>query len=168
MLDDLAIDLAVRRRAACGEGPLWDPQNGVVLWVDIIAGEILSTDYATGATTALRYPGMVGAATHRAQGGFAAAVESGFVALTAQGEVERRVDCLGEGVRMNDAKVDPRGVYWAGSCAYDFAEGRGELWRLDEDWNAERVLADLTQPNGLGGALRETRSTSSTRKHALF
>jgi sugar lactone lactonase YvrE len=50
---------------------------------------------------------------------------------------------------MNDAKVSPNGDFWAGSCAMDFAEGAGGLWKLDADWNATLVLADLTQPNGL-------------------
>ena len=141
--------VVVQRRAECGEGPVWDAAAGVLHWVDIIPGEILRTDPATGETTVTSYPEMVGAAAQRAGGGIVAAVASGFVGFDRSGVVDHRVDCLAEGVRMNDAKVDPNGRFWAGSCAMDFAEGAGGLWMLDEQWNATLVLDGLTQPNGL-------------------
>lgn len=147
---DPQVDIAVQRRAACGEGPLWDPSTAAVHWVDIINGEILTTDYDTLQTSTIDYPEMVGAAAPRHNSGFVAAVATGFVGISRTGEVTERVDCLPGDVRMNDAKVDPRGRYWAGSCAYDFADGRGGLWRLDQDWNVELVISGLTQPNGLG------------------
>lgn len=150
MLDQGRLDIAVSRRAECGEGPLWDADAGAVHWVDIIAGEILTTDFATGETASISYPAMVGAAAPRAWGGFVAAVTTGFVGIAPDGDVTHRVDCLDDGIRMNDAKTDPNGIYWSGSCASDFAEGRGGLWRLDEDWQATLVLSGLTQPNGMG------------------
>lgn len=144
-----AAALAVRRRAECGEGPVWDASAGAMHWVDIVRGEILRTDPATGETTATRYPEMVGAVAQRADGGLVAAVASGFVGFDAAGEIDHRVDCLPNGIRMNDAKVDPKGRFWAGSCAMDFAAGRGGLWMLAPDWSATLVLDHLTQPNGL-------------------
>jgi sugar lactone lactonase YvrE len=141
--------LVVSRRAECGEGPVWDGAAGVLHWVDIVRGEILRTDPETGTTSATAYPEMVGAVAQRRDGGVVAAVASGFAGLDASGSVDRRVDCLTEGIRMNDAKVDPAGRFWAGSCAMDFAEGRGGLWMLSPDWTATLVLDGLTQPNGL-------------------
>jgi sugar lactone lactonase YvrE len=128
---------------------VWDAAAGVVHWVDIIEGEILRTDPATSTTTRIVYPEMVGAVAQRRDGGLVAAVASGYVGLDAAGTVDRRVDCLGSGIRMNDAKVDPHGRYWAGSCAMDFAAGQGGLWMLDADWTATLVVDGLTQPNGL-------------------
>ncbi|MFV0426918.1 MAG: SMP-30/gluconolactonase/LRE family protein [Beutenbergiaceae bacterium] len=165
------VEVAVRARAECGEGPLWDPDANAVHWVDILAGKILTTDYLDGSTSVISYPQMVGAAAPRAHGGFVGAVASGFVAISQAG-ITQRIDCLPEGIRMNDAKVDPAGRYWAGSCAYDFAEGKGGLWRLDQEWNAELILSSLTQPNGLGwspdGAtfyLVETQARTLHRYH---
>ncbi len=150
MLERIQIDVAVSRRAECGEGPVWDAPANVVHWVDILGCEILSTDLATGATTAIPYNEMVGAAAPRREGGFVAAVASGFAGIGTDGTITHRVDCLPEGVRMNDAKTDPGGRFWAGSCAMDFANGKGALWRLDEHWDATLVLSDLTHPNGMG------------------
>ncbi|QIG39428.1 SMP-30/gluconolactonase/LRE family protein [Microbacterium sp. 4R-513] len=141
--------VAVQRRAECGEGPVWDAAAGVLHWVDIIPGEILRTDLDTGRTTVTSYPEMVGAVAQRAHGGIVAAVASGFAGLDQNGVVDRRVDCLAGGTRMNDAKVAPDGRFWAGSCAMDFAEGAGGLWMLDQDWVATLVVDGLTQPNGL-------------------
>jgi sugar lactone lactonase YvrE len=144
------VSVAVSRRAACGEGPIWDAAAGAVHWVDIISGEILLTDFTSGETRVTAYPEMVGAVAPRVGGGVVAAVASGFVGLDAAGAIDRRADILPDGIRMNDAKTDPAGRYWAGSCEMGFAEGLGGLWRLDEDWNSTLVLPNLTQPNGLG------------------
>ncbi|KRC59258.1 hypothetical protein ASE14_15970 [Agromyces sp. Root81] len=144
------ITIAVSRRAECGEGPVWDAAANAVHWVDILAGEILTTDLERGTTVAMTYPATVGAAAPRTQGGWVAAVASGFVAIESDGQVSHRVDILPPGIRMNDAKTDPRGRFWAGSCATDFAPGFGGLWRLDEEWRATLVLPNLTQPNGMG------------------
>ncbi|WP_442576501.1 SMP-30/gluconolactonase/LRE family protein [Microbacterium sp. F51-2R] len=144
------VSVAVARRAECGEGPIWNPETSAVHWVDIIKGEMLVTDYATGATRVTAYPEMVGAVAPRADGGIVAAVASGFVGLDAAGRIDRRADILPDGIRMNDAKTDPAGVFWAGSCEMGFAEGLGGLWRLDENWEPALVLQNLTLPNGLG------------------
>lgn len=144
------VNQIVPRRAQCGEGPLWHPESGSVVWVDIVAGEILSTSWGSGVTTVLTYPTWVGAAAPRAGGGYVAAVTTGFVGVDTSAAVIRRADCLTDGVRMNDAKVDPAGVYWAGSCAMDFAAGKGSLWRLDESWQPTLEVSGLTQPNGMG------------------
>jgi sugar lactone lactonase YvrE len=93
---------------------------------------------------------MVGAAAPRSGGGFVLAVESGFAILDEAGRLIERIDVLTPPTRMNDAKVDPAGRYWAGSCAMDFQPGAGALWRLDENRHAQLVLDGLTQPNGLG------------------
>lgn len=166
------VSVAVSRRAECGEGPIWDAATRAVHWVDIISGEILLTDFATGATRVTTYPEMVGAVAPRVGGGVVAAVASGFVGLDAAGEVDRRADILPDGIRMNDAKVDPAGRFWAGSCEMTFAAGQGGLWRLDEDWKATLVVPNLTQPNGLGWSpdgrvfyLVETQSRQILRFH---
>ncbi|MGV8845766.1 SMP-30/gluconolactonase/LRE family protein [Tessaracoccus sp.] len=144
------VCVVVSRRAECGEGPFWHGGSGTVYWVDIVPGQILRTNLRSGVTHAVTYPDMVGAVAPRRDGGVVAAVASGFVGLDDGGTVTQRVDCLGNGIRMNDAKTDPAGRYWSGSCALDFASGKGGLWRLDENWDAILVLSGLTQPNGMG------------------
>jgi sugar lactone lactonase YvrE len=145
----VSVDVAVKRWSICGEGPVWDDARGLIYWVDINGKAILTTDYATLATTQIDYVTDVGAATHRANGGFVAAVATGFVWIEEDGTVSRRVDCLTPELRMNDAKTDRQGRLWSGSCTYDFAAGTGALWKLDEKGVATQVLDGFTLPNGL-------------------
>ena len=147
--DAVNTRVVVSRRAECGEGPYWDTVSGTVTWVDIVGKQVLRTTMGAG-TVVLDYPEMVGAAAPRTNGGLVLAVESGFALLDGAGAVTRRIDILPDGVRMNDAKADPAGCYWSGSCAMDFAAGEGGLWRLDENLDAELVVPGLTQPNGIG------------------
>ncbi|AMB60038.1 SMP-30/gluconolactonase/LRE family protein [Microterricola viridarii] len=145
-----SVSVVVPRRAVCGESPYWHAASGTVLWVDNERGEIFRADPATGDGSLIVYPLGIGAVAPRAAGGVIAVTTSGFVGLADDGTVTRRVDCLPAGIRMNDAKADPAGVYWSGSCALDFAAGRGGLWRLDESWQPTLVLDGFALPNGLG------------------
>ena len=51
---------------------------------------------------------------------------------------------------MNDAKCDPVGRLFAGTTAYDFAEGAGTLYRIDADRSWQAVVGGVTISNGLG------------------
>ena len=147
----VSIEVAAKRWSACGEGPVWDADRGLVYWVDILGQQILTTDFNTLITTEIiKYSEMIGATAYRPDGGLVAAVASGFVAIGAEGTVGAHVHCLTPGVRMNDAKTDKNGNLWAGSCAYDFAGGYGGLWKLDESGTASLAIEGLTQPNGMG------------------
>ena len=127
------------------------PPANAVHWVDIIGGEILITDFATGATPAIR---LCRDGRRRRARAARAASSRPCEWLRRPRRRRRRprtaCDILPDGIRMNDAKTDPGGRFWAGSCEMDFAEGIGGLWRLDENWEADARPSDLTHPNGLG------------------
>lgn len=142
--------VVVKSSAEVGEGPFWVPSDNLVHWVDIPPGHILTTDYATGVTTTFEYKEMVGAAVPRLSGGMVAAVESGFVGFDSNWDTTHTLDLLGDNYRMNDAKTDAAGNFWAGSNTIDFIPGEGSLWRLDKNWNATVVHTGLTLPNGIG------------------
>jgi sugar lactone lactonase YvrE len=144
------ISVALDWDAVCGEGPVWSAEHERVHWVDIVAGQILSTDRRTLATEVIQLPTMVGAAVPAHSGGFVAAVTEGFALVGTDGSFDVRAACLAPGTRMNDAKCDSRGRFWAGSTDMGFAAGGGALWMLDENWNAKKVLDGLTLPNGMG------------------
>ncbi|TAM70760.1 MAG: SMP-30/gluconolactonase/LRE family protein [Microbacteriaceae bacterium] len=143
------VSVVIPWRAQCGESPYWDSSRRSIMWVDIVGRQVL-TSAIDDTTRAIDYPEMVGAVAPCAEGGLVLAVESGFAILDVAGTVTDRIDVLRPPNRMNDAKVDPAGRYWAGSCAMDFQVGRGGLWRLDRNLDARLVLDGLTQPNGIG------------------
>lgn len=144
------VSVAVPARADVGEGPVWNAETGELHWVDILAGHIHTSDLDTGATTTHTVPTFVGAAVPRVSGGFVAATADGFASVGDDGEFLPRVDLLPAGIRMNDAKCDRNGRFWAGSTELDFAAGQGALHVLDLDWTSRVVLDGVSLPNGIG------------------
>lgn len=142
-----AIRVAVPSHSRVGEGPVW--YDGKLHWVDILAGTIHTSDLGSGVTTSVTLPTWVGAAVPMVEGGYVVATREGFGRVV-DGVLDTFDGFLPDGIRMNDAKCDPLGRFWAGSCAEDFARGAGALHRLDADWTRTTVLEGLTQPNGLG------------------
>ena len=140
------IQNAVRARSRVGEAPVW--HEGLLHWVDILAGQINVSDLADGSTTTVTVPTLVGAAVPMA-GGYVVATREGY-AQVLEGALVEVDPFLPAGIRMNDGKCDPLGRFWAGSCAENFARGAGSLHRLNADWSRTAVLEGLTQPNGLG------------------
>jgi sugar lactone lactonase YvrE len=133
-----------------GEGPHWDAGNQRLHWVDILAGAIHTSDVTTGHTSTLSVPTSVGAAVPRRAGGFVAATAEGFATVDATGALDTRLAILPSGARMNDAKCDTSGRFWAGSTDITFRPGDGMLHVLLPDWTTDTVLVGLTLPNGLG------------------
>ena len=151
-----APTVIVRATADVGEGPFWNNEKGVVHWVDIPSGHIMTTAYPAGETETFHHHEMVGAAIPRTGGGMAAAVQSGFVGFDDNWAVTHTVPLLTEGYRMNDAATDSSGRMWAGSNTLNFVAGEGKLWRLDHDWSATLVHTGLTLPNGIGWSPDDT------------
>jgi sugar lactone lactonase YvrE len=149
-VSDPEIAIAFAGAARVGEGPVWDVESRTLHWVDILAGEIHTSEASARAHRTITLPTLVGAAAPRRSGGFVAATREGFAAVEDDGPWTTRVANLGDGLRMNDAKCDPNGRFWSGSTDMQFAAGRGALHVLGTDWRCETVLDDLTLPNGLG------------------
>jgi sugar lactone lactonase YvrE len=134
-----------------GEGPVWHAGWGGLRFVDMIAGDVVRVDVATGAVVSRKHVATVAAAIRpRAQGGIVVAVERGFALLDDDGTLTCFKDLwTNRGVRMNDGGCDPDGRFYCGSMAYDQAPGRGAMWRLDVDGTASCLFGGVTVSNGL-------------------
>ncbi|MGK5554394.1 SMP-30/gluconolactonase/LRE family protein [Actinomadura kijaniata] len=143
-------DIAVPGRALLGEGPVWDPSTGTLLWVDILSSEVHSYGPATGDALLHRTGQHVGAALPRAGGGLVVNLRDGVGLYDADGAFGWLAEFPEEGCRGNDAAVAPDGALWAGTMRYDEAPGGGRLRRIHPDGTVETVLADVTVSNGLG------------------
>lgn len=140
-----------------GEGPLFNSATNVVTWVDITGKRWHQCDFTSGVTTSHDVPKMMGAIVERTSGGYFAAVEEGFADVLNTDGYTVVSNFLPEPHRMNDAKADARGRWWAGSNAIDFTAGQGTLHRVDADRNHVPVLTGLTLPNGLGWSPDNTK-----------
>lgn len=141
-----------------GEGVLWRESDATVWWVDILGRRI----------HCLVWPGLALTtyATHERPSALAfidgrddaliVSFESGFAVWTpATGAIDwiARPSTLGDGVRLNDGRVDPQGRFWVGSMSErGVAKGElapGALFRLTAEGRAEPVVAGLHISNGI-------------------
>lgn len=145
-------DVAFRCEDELGEAPVWDAQNETLLWVDIIERQIHAWEPGSGRHRELRADLSVGAVVPRAAGGAVAAVSQGFAYVDVdRAQIEQFAD-LGladSSIRMNDAKCDRHGRFWAGTMSETLAEGAGALYRLDPDGTLTLVVPEVTVSNGL-------------------
>jgi sugar lactone lactonase YvrE len=140
--------------AGHGEGPIWDAGESVVRWVDMLAGDILTTQVDTGRTRRTSVGTVAAAMRPRRDGGLVVAVERGFLLIDRDGGRHHLPEVWSDpSVRMNEGGCDPQGRFYCGSMAYEETPGRGALYRLDPDRSVSVVLEDLTVSNGLAWSL---------------
>ncbi|MGP3984598.1 SMP-30/gluconolactonase/LRE family protein [Streptomyces sp. KR80] len=146
----MKVDVAVRERAALGEGPTWDPATGRLIWVDILGSRVHTWDPVTGHRTVMATEQHVGAAKPRSGGGLVVNLRDGIGLYDADGAFAWLVRDPVPGRRGNDAAVAPDGALWAGTMRYDEAPGGGTLSRIGPDATATVLLSEVTVSNGTG------------------
>ncbi len=139
-------EVAIDSRATLGEGPVWDEQRQLLLWLDILPGLVHRFDPATGSDDVFRVGKPVGSAGLRRSGGLVLAGEDGFALLDKdwQRVAEAVVEHPGPRARFNEGKCDPAGRFLAGAMAYDLTPGAGSLYRLDPDLTVTKLLDGVT------------------------
>lgn len=139
-----------------GEGVVWDPARGELLWVDLGVGRLHRGRPGDGGVEHLgtiRLDVPLGAVAPLTGGeGWIAAAGHGVARLARDGALTwlAEPDAGREGVRMNDAACDPGGRFWAGTMAEDETPGAGALYRFDPDGTLTTMVARTTVSNGLG------------------
>jgi sugar lactone lactonase YvrE len=131
-----------------GEGPVWDESWGGLRFVDMLAGDVLILDEATG-TVARHHVGDIAAAIRpRAAGGMVIGIQRGFALVDPDGTEHSLGDLWPAGpTRMNDGACDPHGRFYCGSMSK--TPGDAALYRLDTDRTVSVVQRDVTTSNGL-------------------
>jgi len=146
----VSIEVAVRIQAELGEGPTWDRASSTLVWVDVLASEVHRYAPARNDDAVLSVPQHVGAAKPRSMGGLVLNLRDGIALVDRDGGKTWLVYWARDGVRGNDAAVDPAGRLWAGTMRYDTAAGGGWLARVEPSGAAKVVLDAVTISNGIG------------------
>jgi sugar lactone lactonase YvrE len=147
------IDPVLDCHADLAEGPVWDPHEGVLYWVNIKAHEIHRFDPATGKDTHWKTPADVGSIGLRQEGGMIVALKTGFFFFdppTGKFTAIVEPEASQPDNRFNDGKTDRQGRFWAGTL-YDPDETKatGCLYRLDTDFTCHKMVDGIFASNGL-------------------
>jgi sugar lactone lactonase YvrE len=146
-----------------GEGPHWTARpsppfdepghgtSGLLRFVDMAAGALLSFDPTTGRTTRSTVGPFAACVRSRQRGGLVMALRRSFALLDPGADSFRPLDDLwaDDDVRFNEGGCDPAGRFFCGSTHDAGHEGRGDVFRLDPDGDVTLVLRGVTVSNGL-------------------
>ena len=152
------IGIAADERSALGEGPLWDPRVGRLLWVDIEGGAINTLTPSAGSTRRIEVGERVGCVglTRRIDT-VVAALRSGWHWLDLETGERLRIAPLpaGRSCRFNDGAVDAAGRFWTGTLQDGERNPVGELFQLDRDLSHRVMDRGFLCSNGIAWSLAE-------------
>lgn len=139
------------------ESPRWDAANGLLSWVDCVAGTVSAASQAdSGWTLEARHVvgSLVTAAVPKTDGGWWVAVGPGVATLSRAGEVGEprwRVSADFPAVRTNDMVLDPVGRLLVGLFAEDRTSEVGGVVSVEPSTGRMRnLVTDMVTANGLG------------------
>ena len=135
-----------------GESPLWIPERGELVWLDITGRALHAYDARDGVIRSLALSATVTAIGLSRGHQLVVATASGFGSLDPVSGTATPLSmglAIGPGERMNDGAVAPDGSFWAGSQVPEQRAGAASLWRWREGSDPELVLDGVTISNGM-------------------
>lgn len=134
------------------ESPFWDDLTGCLVWVETAAGEVHRWSPSTGETRRWSFPGEVGCAVPRREGGFMVAVDNQILCAEGDDHLELVANVPDEGgnVRFNDGRCDRFGRLWIGTMTRDLAPGCAALFCLVGAHDLRLVVDSVGLANGIG------------------
>jgi sugar lactone lactonase YvrE len=162
-----------------GEGPIWNPDEQALYWVDIHQALVQRYHPASRQVEATSLEYAITVLGLRSRGGKAA----GFVFASVRGfglwegpgsqlTLLTHPEAGQPYKRFNDGAVDPGGRFWAGTMYEGPATetpGDGRLYRLNPDASVDLMESGLTICNGMGWSPdRRTMYFTDTLRRAIY
>ncbi|MFB4204430.1 6-deoxy-6-sulfogluconolactonase [wastewater metagenome] len=148
----MRIDVVVDVKTTLGEGPVWDPEQERLYWVDSMDGRVFRATAQGSEVRCWDLPDKIGSMALRRDGeGAVVALASGFHTLDfASGEVIPFHDPEPDrpANRLNDGKVDRHGRFLCGSMDTMEEGPNGALYRVDPDFSVHTLEKDIIVSNG--------------------
>ena len=119
------------RRCRLGEGPLWHPERGELLWLDILQGRLLAGGGAEPREWPLGEMASAAALTPDPDR-LLVATETALALLhlgTGEREAVHPLEADRPGTRSNDGRADPWGGFWIGTMGKEAEPGHGAIYR---------------------------------------
>ena len=135
----------------CGEGPLWNPIDKKLYWVDIPNGQVYRYDHSNSKHELyFQAPTGIGGFTIQPDGSLLCFLYNAGLAVLENGHFRYLIDEMKEeqGRKFNDVIADPMGRVFAGTI--ENSSGKGRLYRLDLDGTFKPILDGIGISNGMG------------------
>ncbi|MEM7132427.1 MAG: SMP-30/gluconolactonase/LRE family protein [Chloroflexota bacterium] len=145
-------ELILDTKVDLGEGPIWDVENQLLYWVNIMESEVLIYNPQTEQNRVIDVGQYVGTVVKGRSGLLYLALHHGFASLDlATEEVTLITDPEADlpTNRFNDGKCDPAGRFWAGTMSVAEAGKTGSLYILDTDGSCRKMVSDIAISNGI-------------------
>ncbi len=146
------VEVRVPINALVGEGPIWDPQQAILWWVDILSSKLYAFNPVNNENREWDIGQHVGTVVPWQHNRLMLALRHGFGTFdldTGTVTILNNPEYHLPGNRFNDGKCDPAGRFWAGTMAYDNPTDQGSLYRMDPDHTVTKVLGGIGISNGI-------------------
>ena len=144
------IELIVDAGNELGEGPLWDPIDGVLYWIDSKGPSVNRYDPRNASVRTWAVPHDIGSMALRREGGAVLALRDGFYTFdfaTGRCELIVKVEEDRPRTRLNDGKVDRRGRFVVGGMDEEETDYLAGLYRLDPDMTVTMLVDGIICTN---------------------
>ncbi|MEM6718687.1 MAG: SMP-30/gluconolactonase/LRE family protein [Bacteroidota bacterium] len=150
---ELVAELEYKIPAKLGEGPIWDYNNNVLYWVDIIGESLHIYSPKDKTNKEIKMPEPIGTVVpSEEKNKVIVALNDGvYVVDITTEEITKlaSVEAENTGTRLNDGKCDPNGNLWVGSMDYSQTNPGGNLHKVDAEGNVTKMLGNITISNGI-------------------
>ena len=153
------MEVLSQKRCVIGEGPVWNPFDEKLYYVNAFADEVCTYDPVSGEETAQKYDFSVGAIGFAKDGRMLVSCTDGAFVLHPNGS--RTPMAPGAPIYCNDAKVGPDGRFYVGTQSRK-RQGISEavdgcLYSIDARGDVKILLEGLLLSNGFDWSLDEKR-----------
>ena len=153
------MEILSNKRCVIGEGPVWNPFDKRLYYVNAFADEVCTYDPATGEETVKKYDFSVGAFGFTKNGAMLVSCTDGPFVLHPDGS--RTPMANAAPVNCNDAKVGPDGRFYVGTQSRKRMglgdEIDGCLYSVDAEGVVRVLLTGLRLSNGFDWSMDEKR-----------
>ena len=151
------IEVAVQNPCLLGEGPIWDMEENILYFLDIISQKVHSYNPTNFQFLTYFFDIKITTIAKKKDNSWIGASNRGFVNIDIKSQKYNIISNPESHLinnRFNDGKLDSKGRVWAGTMDDIKGElGVGKLYRLDLDGNVNIMIDNVTCSNGLAWSL---------------
>jgi len=154
--NNMIPELVLENICVLGESPLWDIEQQLICWVDILKGEVHQYSAESKTHTVIAVNQMLGAIGLCENGNFIAALQNGFGFID---RLNHQVTMIADpeadmpGNRFNEGKCAPDGRFWAGTLSLQETPQAGSVYCLQPDLSVIKKIEGVTISNGIAWSI---------------